>query len=201
MTPPKNLLITAFEPFDGEALNPAARILESLPDTIDGHKIRKLLLPVEFLKSQEITIAVYDSISPDAVIMLGQAGGRCAITPETTARNEMTARIPDNAGYQPACIPVVQGGCEVLHSTLPIEKIIQAIQALGIPCERSDDAGTYVCNALFYRMLDHVSGIVPAGFIHIPYIREQNHKDKPFLEFEDALKGITAAIRIVLQDF
>ena len=197
---PKNLLVTAFEPFDGETLNPTAMMLESLPDEIGGHRIRKVLLPVEFDKAQELAVSAYDSLSPDAVIMLGQAGGRSAITPETTARNEMTARIPDNAGYWPEHIPVVPGGPGVLHSTLPAETIVQAVRALGIPCERSDDAGTYVCNALFYRMLNHVNGALPAGFIHIPYIREQGHEDKPFLAFEDALKGITAAIRTVLQN-
>ena len=197
---PKNILVTAFEPFDGETLNPSAGILESLPDTIDGHRIRKLLLPVEFAKSRELAVAAYDALSPDAVIMLGQAGGRSAITPETTARNEMTARIPDNAGYQPVHVPVVPGRPDVLYSTLPTEKIVQTIHALGIPCESSDDAGTYVCNALFYSMLNRVNRSIPAGFIHIPYIREQEHEDKPFLAFEAILKGITAAIRTVVPD-
>ena len=193
----KAILVTAFEPFGGEKLNPTAKLLEILPETVCGCSVRKLLLPVEFRKSQELAVAGYDDLRPDAVIMLGQAGGRSAVTPETTARNEMSARIPDNAGFQPEGLPVLENGPSVLYSTLPAESIVQAVCAAGVPCEPSGDAGTYVCNALFYRMLSHADGMVPAGFIHVPYIREQDHPDKPFLEFEAIRTGITAALEAV----
>ena len=136
--------------------------------------------------------------------MLGQAGGRGSITPETAARNEMNARIPDNAGFQPEHLPVLENGPDILYSTLPAEGIVKAVIAQGIPCESSADAGTYVCNALFYRMLFHISRSVPVGFIHVPYIREQNHPDRPFLEFDSVRKGIITAVetvsRMVLSD-
>lgn len=67
----------------------------------------------------------------------------------------------------------------------------------GIPCEISDNAGEYVCNCVFYSMLEHNGGEVPTGFIHVPFIPEQGHKDEPYLEFDDIYKGIVAAIEVL----
>ena len=194
------ILVTAFEPFGGEKLNPAEMILNLLPDRIAGIRIRKLLLPVEFKRARELAAAEYDRVSPAAVIMLGQAGGRGAITPEAAGRNMMNGRIPDNAGCQPDHIPVVDGGPDLLWSTLPVDRIIRGVRALGIPCERSENAGEYVCNALLYGMLAHNGGAVPTGFIHVPYIREQGHEEQPFMELEAVCRGITAAIETVADE-
>lgn len=194
---PKNILITAFEAFGGEEINPTERVLEMLPDALGGFALRKVLLPVEFIKAREMAAEAYDKISPAAVIMLGQAGGRGAITPESTAKNRMNARIPDNAGFQPADLPIEEGGPDERYSTLPVDAIIEAVRAKGIPCERSDDAGAYVCNAVFYGMLRHNGGAVPTGFIHVPYIREQGHQDKPFMELDDIYAGVAATAATV----
>lgn len=188
------VLVTAFEPFGGDQLNPAQRILEKLPGVLGAYEIRKLLLPVEFIRAPEIALKEYDRISPAAVVMLGQAGGRSCITPENVAKNRMTARIPDNAGFQPQDLPVVENGPEEFRSTFPAERIVRAVRSLGVPCELSCDAGTYVCNALLYRMLAHNGGRVPAGFIHIPFIPEQGHEDKPSMKEGEILRGIIAAI-------
>ena len=196
----KTVLVTAFEPFGGEAINPTETILEKLPDTIRGFEIVKLLLPVEFIRAGEIAFAEYDRIRPAAVIMLGQAGGRDAITPETTAKNVMTARIPDNSGYKPDGVPVSAGGPDVLYSTLPVGRIVEALAALGVPCHASDDAGEYVCNCLFYSMLDRSKEEVPTGFIHVPYLKEQGHEDKPFMEEYDMYRGVAAAVETVIKE-
>lgn len=195
----KSILVTAFEPFDGEKLNPTENILRRLPDAAEGFTIHKLLLPVEFHRSLELAVAAVDELSPDAVVMLGQAGGRRAVTPESTARNEMNARIPDNAGYRPEHLPVVKGGPRELYSTLPLETIIRALNDRDIPCEISDDAGTCVCNALFYGMLDHLDGRIPAVFIHVPYIREQGHTDKPFMEADAVLQAVKIVLHCMAQ--
>ena len=192
------ILVTAFEPFGGEELNPTQLVLEMLPDAMGGHKLEKLLLPVEFMKARKLACAAYDSFSPDAVIMLGQAGGRSAITPETTGRNIMNARIPDNAGYAPASLSIEENGPEELHSTFCTDRIIGAVRTLGISCERSDNAGEYVCNTLLYGMLYHNNGEVPTGFIHVPYIPRQGHDGQPSMELEDICKGIAAAIETVI---
>ena len=194
----KVILVTAFEPFGEDLINPTQMILEQLPDEVGGYEIRKLLLPVEFVRSRELACAEYDRVLPSAVVMLGQAGSRSAITPETTGRNIMSARIPDNAGYQPLDLPVAENGPEALHSTFPADRIVDAVKGLDIPCERSDDAGTYVCNSLLYSMLEHNRGEVPTGFIHVPFIPEQGHEDKPFMKQEDIYEGIAAALRAII---
>jgi len=191
---PKSILVTAFEPFGGEAMNPTRMILERLPDRIGACALRKLVLPVAFVRAGETACAEYDRVSPAAVIMLGQAGGRSAVTPETTAKNLMTAKIPDNAGYQPQNVPIVPGGPDILRSTFSVSRIVEAVRALNIPCEPSDDAGTYVCNSLLYSMLSHNGGEVPTGFIHVPYLPEQGHADQPAMRLEDMVRAIIAAI-------
>ena len=193
----KKILVTAFEPFGGDALNPTKLVLERLPETIGGCTIEKILLPVEFIRSREIACAAYDRIAPDAVVMLGLAGTRDAITPERTGRNLMKARIPDNAGWQPQEIPIREGGPEELHSSLPAEEIVAAVSALGIPCRLSDSAGLYVCNNLLYGMLDHNKSAIPTGFIHVPAIPEMGYADKPSMTLEVIFKGITAALETV----
>jgi pyroglutamyl-peptidase len=130
--------------------------------------------------------------------MLGQAGGRSAVTPESTGRNIMNAAEPDNAGYKPDHQSITEGGPEQLSSTLPMQKIIDSVRSLGIPCERSDSAGEFVCNCLLYSMLDHNKGEVPTGFIHMPYIKEQGHEDKPYMELKDITKAIMTAIETVI---
>ena len=190
------ILVTGFGPFGGENVNPSEMILKRLPDNVVDVRIEKLLLPVEFVGSREIAIAKYDELCPDAVIMLGQAGGRSAITPETMAKNLMNAKIPDNAGYKPENEKIAVNGSNILYSALPTEKIVEAIKASGVPASISSDAGGYVCNCLFYSMLYHNSGAVPTGFIHVPYIKEQNMTT--YMEFNEMYKGIAAAIKAVI---
>lgn len=195
----KTILVTAFEPFGGEAINPTQRILDRLPDTLAGCAVKKLLLPVEFIRSAAMALAACDALAPDAVILLGQAGGRAAITPETTARNRMHTAVPDNAGYRPTDAPVIPDAPEALPSTLPVERIVEAIRACGVPAALSDDAGGYVCNSLFYSVLRHTGGAVPAGFIHVPFLPEQGHADRPSLPFDEVLRGIDAAVCVVAE--
>ena len=188
------ILVTAFEPFGGEKINPTETVLRRLPDRIGAIALKKALLPVEFVRAREIACAEYDSAKPCAVVMLGQAGGRAAITPETTGKNLMNARIPDNAGFTPHGVPVSEGGPETLRSTADIAGIADAVRSIGIPCEISDDAGVYVCNALLYGMLEHNGGAVPTVFIHVPYSSEQGHADKPFMEQDDIYRAVAAAL-------
>ena len=185
----KGILVTAFEAFGGEQLNPTEKVLEMLPDNICSCRISKLLLPVEFVRSRLLAAAEYDRLSPAALIMLGQAGGRSAVTPETTARNIMNASVPDNSGYKPDNLPVEENGPYELYSSFPAEKIMNAVSA-----------GQYVCNTLLYGMLAHNKGAVPTGFIHVPYIREQQHHDKPFMELNDICRAVTAAIKVVAEE-
>lgn len=194
-----DILVTAFEPFGGDSMNPTEAALRALPERVAGMSIKKLLLPVEFGRSFKICAAEFDRVSPAALIMLGQAGGRDAITPEAVGRNLMDARIPDNAGFDPKNSPIIPGGEAELFSTLPVADIAERMNGLGIPARVSHDAGLYVCNSLLYSMLAHVKGSVPAGFIHVPFVREQvegvpGRENAPFMEHETIAAAILAAI-------
>lgn len=198
----KTLLVTAFEPFGPDSVNPTEEALKALPGALGGAVVEKLLLPVEFERAPGLAEEAFDRISPDAVVLLGQAGGRSAVTPEAEAANLMDARMPDNAGYRPEGVPVVSGGAALLSSTLPNEAVVRAVETLGLRSEISHDAGRYVCNALLYRMLHHVCGKAPVGFIHVPFIRSQVEADPsrsgtPFMELDDILRAVEAAIAAV----
>ena len=200
----KTVLVTAFEPFGGDMINPTRLILERLPGSICGAEIKKLLLPVEFIRAG--TLAVYEAarLRPDAVVCLGQAGGRSAVTPELTAYNLADARIPDNAGRQPSGEPIEPGGPESVDSRLPVWDVIAHIRALGLPAQISFSAGRYVCNDLMYRVLRGVDGSIPAGFIHVPFMREQvegvpERENAPFMESEDMQRAVEAAIEAVVR--
>ena len=191
-------------PFGDDSLNPTELILGRLPEELNGFALVKLLLPVEFGKAAELACAEYEKCRPSAVIMLGQAGGRSAITPEAVGRNMMNARIPDNAGHMPVNEPIERGGPEELYATLPLEDTVLCVRSLGLPAEISRDAGAYVCNSLLYSVLRHNGGSVPTGFIHVPFIREQvegvsGREETPYMELEDIQKAITSVIGLITE--
>ena len=201
----KKILITAFEPFGEDTVNPTEEILKALPDHIvsasSQHEAEliKLVLPVSFKRAQQIAEEAVRRIDPDIIISLGLAGGRAAITPERIAVNCMDARIPDNDGYQPEDLPVVPDGPAAYFSTLPVKRIREAVRTEGIPSELSNSAGTYVCNAVMYRMLHlaaKAGGKFMAGFIHVPYIEEM--KKEPSIALEDEILAIESAIKEIL---
>lgn len=165
----RRLLITCFEPFGGSERNASQMAVAALPDTIFGYKLHKLCLPVVFGSAGEQVAAAIGEIRPDAVICVGEAGGRAAITPEMVAINLRYARIPDNAGNAPQDEPVRADGENALFSTLPVRAMAAAIEAAGIPAAVSYSAGTYVCNDTMYLVLEHLRDTgIPAGFIHVP---------------------------------
>ena len=191
------ILVTAFDPFGGESLNPAQLAVEKLPDAIGPHIIVKMIVPTVFVTSGDLVTAKMDEILPDAVVCIGQAGTRTAITPERVAINIMDATIADNADFIPQDVPVIPGGPAAYFSTLPIKAMTAAINAAGIPAKVSNTAGTFVCNQLLYRILHHA--VCPCGFIHVPYIPEQV-TDKPgvfAMELDTIVAGLTAAIAAI----
>lgn len=190
------ILVTAFDPFGGESINPAQLAVEALPCRIGPHRIIKYIVPTVFGQSGDLVTARMDRLAPDAVICVGQAGGRDAITPERVAINIMDAKKPDNADAIPVDVPVVPGGPAAYFSTLPVKAMVAAIENAGLPGKLSNTAGTFVCNQLLYRVLHHAAARMPncrCGFIHVPYIPEQT-TDKPSMELEDIVKGLIAAI-------
>jgi pyroglutamyl-peptidase len=192
----KKLVIFAFEPFGGESINPSLEILRLLPDAIGEYRIIKHSLPVVFGEAADLAIDLVRSEGADAVICLGQAGGREWITPELVAINLRNADIPDNLGNLPKDTPILEGGREAYFSTLPVRKMAEAISGEGIASRLSYSAGAYVCNDLYYSLLHsfHQSG-VGVCFIHVPYSKEQGRE--PSMELCDMVRAITAAIGVI----
>lgn len=196
------LIITAFEPFGGESVNPAQLAVQALPENIAGAALHRLVLPVSFGHCFEPLRRALHECRPDAVLCIGQAGGRFQITPERVAINCMDARIADNDGVQPQDQPVVPGGPAAYFSTLPLRGIEHALLQSNIPAGISNTAGTYVCNALMYQLLHECALHMPqvmAGFIHMPYMTAQvlQRPATPSLSPEQLVQGLTAAVQAV----
>ena len=173
------ILITGFDPFGGESVNPAYEAVKQLPDTIAGAQLIKLEIPTVFAKSIQVVKEAVKTNHPDIVINVGQAGGRACVTVEKVAINLAEARIPDNAGDEPHDEPLETDGPDAYFSTLPVTKMVRNVKAHGLPCEISYSAGTYVCNSIMYRILHLAAKEYPemkAGFIHVPYSCEQTAK-------------------------
>lgn len=193
----KKLLITGFEPFGGEKINPSWEAVKLLPDEIGDFAITKAEIPVVFGKAAETVLKIAEDLSPDAIICVGQAGGRTGITPEMVAVNLRFASIPDNEGNQPKDVPVIEKGENAYFSTLPVRKISEAISDSGITSSVSYSAGTYVCNDLIYSVLHHYKNTdTKACFIHVPFIPEQT-ADKPSMELENIAKALEIAIKAI----
>ncbi len=191
----KKLLITGFEPFGGEEINPSFEAVCLLGDVIGEWELTKLCLPVVFTEASRTVIAKAEEICADAILCIGQAGGRDAVTPEFVGINLMHAAIPDNSGYKPTDEPILKGGAAAYFSTVSARKMVDAINVLGIPSKPSYSAGTYVCNELLYSTLAHFDkSRVKVGFIHVPYMTGQGKEGAPTMPLADMVRAITAAI-------
>ena len=174
----KRILLCAFDPFGGEKINPALEAVKLVK--YEEAELEKCVVPTVFYKSVEVVLSRIEKFRPDAIIMIGQAGGRDKITPERVAINISDARIADNEGQMPCDEPIVLDAPAAYFSTLPIKNIVGALNDAGIPSDVSNSAGTFVCNHLMYGVLHYISERsidCTAGFIHIPYLPEQT-KDR-----------------------
>ena len=191
----KKLLITGFDPFGGESVNPSWEAVRRLPDVVGDYMLCKLQIPTIFGLAGEKVLAQADIFKPDVILCIGQAGGRAAVTPERIGVNIRDARICDNAGNQPKGKLVAIDGPAAYFATVPVEKIAESIGLLGIPATVSNSAGAFVCNDVLYTLLHHFAGTpVRVGFMHIPYLPEQG---SPSLPLADAIAALTAAIEVL----
>ena len=196
------LLLTAFEPFGGETINPAQEAVKLLPEPLGSVTIVKCDVPTVFGKSVEIVTDAIALHRPDAVLCIGQAGGRGSLTPERVAINLDDASIPDNAGNQPVDRIICSNGPSAYFSTLPVKAMVSAIRDAGLPANISYTAGTYVCNHLMYSVLYTLEKNYPGvrgGFLHVPFIPSQVKEGTsiPSMPLGDIVKGIEAAIRAI----
>lgn len=200
----KTVLITAFEPFGGERVNPSWEAVSQLDERmICGARVVAKQLPCEFRTSLETLCAAIDELQPDVVLAVGQAGGRSDITVERVGINVDDARIPDNAGNQPIDEAIVEDGPAAYFATLPIKAIVEGIREAGIPASVSQTAGTYVCNHVMYGLLHSLAQQKkPArgGFIHIPYLPEQavSHPGSASMSAQTVLLALEMALTLSL---
>lgn len=195
------VLVTGFDPFGGEAINPALEAVKQLPAQIGDAEVIILEIPTVFNKSLEKIEEAMALHNPDVVISIGQAGGRFGITPERVAINVDDARIKDNEGNQPVDTAVCSDGENAYFTNLPIKAMVQAMIAEGIPASVSNTAGTFVCNHVMYGVLHMIHTKYPnvrGGFIHVPYIPSQvvQKPGTPSMAVADITKGLEICIRV-----
>lgn len=191
----KTLLITGFDPFGGEALNPSWEAVKLLPDVVGDYEIIKLQVPTVFGKAAELVISAADVMKPDAVIGVGQAGGIRGISIEYVGINLREARIADNEGNKPQNVPISEGAPTAYFSTFPAREIVSAVKASGTDAMLSFSAGTFVCNDLLYSLQHHYSGTdTIVGFIHVPYMKEQEKDNMPALPLQQIVEALKTAI-------
>jgi len=200
----QTVLITGFAPFGGEKINPSFEAVKGLPNEIDGAKIIKKEIPVDFHGSVKELDKLIIKYSPDIVINVGEAGGRSAVSVERVAINVDDARIADNDGYQPHESKISPKGDVAYFSTLPISKIVESMNKAGVPANISNTAGTYVCNHVMYHLLSLFASKYPnkiGGFIHVPYapIQTIGKKGTPSMSILDATKALQKAIEASIE--
>ena len=200
------ILVTGFDPFGGESVNPAYEAVKLLPDVIGGAEIFKLEIPTVFSLSGQAVEEGIRKYQPDVVICVGQAGGRASISVEKEAINFVDARIPDNNGEQPLDEPLQADGPAAYFATLPVKAMVQHVKEAGLPCYLSFTAGTYVCNSIMYNVLYMCEKRYPgirAGFIHVPYACGQvidKANTTPSMPLETIAKSLEYAIEAVAID-
>ncbi|MCC8379498.1 pyroglutamyl-peptidase I [Xenorhabdus sp. PB30.3] len=202
----KTILVTAFEPFGGDATNPSWEAIKRLQGSRVGDaNIEVHQLPCIFDTSLTQLYTIIDKYQPELVISVGLAGGRPDITVERVAININDARIADNAGNQPIDTPIIASGPAAYFSSLPIKAMVKALNISGIPATASQTAGTFVCNHVMYGLLHYLTQKYPAargGFIHVPYLPEQatEYTNMPSMSLEIITSALKMAIEVAWEN-
>lgn len=196
------ILVTGFEPFGGETMNPSWEAVKRLPDAPGGARIMRLQVPTTYAGSITAVTDAVDRLSPDAVVMVGQAGRRAELCIERVAVNLDDTAAPDNAGVIRQDMPIVPEGPAAYFATLPIKAIVASLRVAGCPAVVSNSAGLFVCNHLMYGVLDHIAvRHLPclAGFVHVPFLPEQvaERPGTPSMSLELMVSGLQTLIDVI----
>ena len=194
----KKLLITGFDPFDGATINPSWEAIKRLPDQIEDWQLTKIQIPTVFGLAAKAVLDAAKELQPNAIVCIGQAGGRDGVTPEMYGVNLCHARIADNAGNQPHACPIMPGAPAMYPATLPVYDMVRAVRVAGLPCKLSYSAGRFVCNDVLYTLLHYYRGTpTMVGFIHVPYLPEQAKEGQPSMTLADITAALTQAINVL----
>ena len=196
------VLLTGFDPFGGEAINPSQQIVQALHGAlVAGHRVVGATLPTEFGAAPATLEKLIARHRPALVLALGQAGGRDGISLERVAINLIDARIPDNAGAQPVDMAVVHDAANAYFSTLPLKAMLQRLRDARIPASLSQTAGTFVCNQVFFALMHALRRRrARGGFAHVPYLPEQavRHAGAPSLPLATMIEAVRLCLDVAL---
>ena len=194
-------LVTGFDPFGGDPVNPSSLAVAGLTRRIGDVDIATAQLPTSYADSARVLLGAIDEVRPDFVLCVGQAGGRTELCLERVAINVQDARIPDNDGNQPIDVPVVAHGPAAYFATLPIKACVAEMRKAGLPAVVSNTAGTFVCNHILYALMDIIRQQptpMRGGFLHIPYVPEQASRlgGAPSMALADIVRGIEIIVAV-----
>lgn len=199
------VLLTGFEPFGGSAVNPSQKVVESLAQGRSrlaerGIDLRTLILAVEAKRGPSALLRAIDRVKPDAVMCLGESGRATAITIERVFINLADYRIADNAGTFIANKPIARGGPAAYFTTLPFERLRDAVRDAGVAAELSLSAGAFLCNHVAYALAHHLAKRdreIPAGFVHLPRLPEQvrGQRGKPSMPLDDMVRAVETMLQ------
>lgn len=190
----KKLLITGFDPFGGEKINPAWEAVKLLPERVGDYELCKLQIPTVYGEGAALVLRTAQKVQPDVILCIGQAGGRAAVTPERIGVNIRDARIADNAGNQPQGEFVAADGPAAYFATVNVLAMAESAKAKGYPATVSNSAGAFVCNDVLYSLLHAYEGSdVKVGFIHVPFLPQQGQPSLPLEQTAAALKAMILA--------
>lgn len=193
------ILVTGFDPFGGEPINPAQEAVKKLPNEINGAEIVKIIIPTVREKSLQAIEEAIKLHNPDMIISIGQAGGRFNITPERVAINVDDFVIKDNDGNQPTDKFIREDGEIAYFTSLPVKAMVKHMNENGVPASLSYTAGTFVCNHVMYGvlyMIDKKYPNIKGGFIHIPFTTSQvlDKRNMPYMSLDEITRGLELSI-------
>jgi pyroglutamyl-peptidase len=198
------ILLTGFEPFGGDVVNPSWEIARALDgSTVGGAQVVACQLPCVFGRAPQVLRQALAQGPFALVVALGMAGSRTGLSFERIAVNLDDAPIPDNAGQQPVDRAVLPQGPAAYFSTLPVKRMVDTVRAAGIAADTSQTAGTFVCNHVFYQLM-HGLARTPhapfAGFVHVPVLPAQQalHPQGQAMELEMQVQGIRVALHAAM---
>jgi pyroglutamyl-peptidase len=194
-------LVTGFEPFAGDAVNPAGEAVLGLPSRLGELAIHTRILPTVFGRAIAALEDALATVRPDIVLCVGLAGGRAELSLERVAINIDDARIPDNDGQQPIDRPIAAGGPAAYFTGLPVKAAVAALREAGLPAIVSNTAGTFVCNHVFYGLMHLIATRqlpLRGGFLHVPYLPSQaaRFNSAPSMALEQIVEGIEIILRV-----
>lgn len=197
------ILLTGFDPFGGEKINPSWQAVCAAAEKIDFAEVKTLLVPTEYFTSVKKAVKAIEEFSPDVVVSVGQAGGRASVSFERVAVNIIDSDSPDNTGLRLHSLNC-EGGADKIFSTLPVEDMVKAVNASGLPAYVSESAGRFVCNHLFYGLLKYAfDNALPirVGFIHVPFIPEQtvSRPNVASMSLENIADSIVSALTVLVK--